>query len=468
MKKHCFAPLSLCTLALAAAACGTPMDHPDGGDGGTMTQCQNSAPATLFTDTATDSNVLYVDRTSGDDANDGSRGHPFRTIARATTGRAAGDHVHIAAGTYFECMSIQGAVGTAEHPITFTGDGEVRIHCMDGEAVAATGAAYLVIEHIIVLSSPDDANAIHIDGNSHHVVIRNNEVAGVGAGGDCVKVNASDDIWILDNDLHDADTTSGSSQGIDIVGVHRAVVRGNHVHDILDSQAIFAKGGSSDIVIERNRIERLVSMGADAIGIVLGGVTDRIYFTPVDSIYEGHNIIARNNVIIGADGAGIGAQGCSDCWIVNNTLWNTGHRGYAIQLGAGATGMGAGGDGISANHNVHVINNLVGNPFGTMRAPIQAEPAQRDGLELSNNWWWNGPRDDVFDPGYNHDVGVDETHSHLNEDPLVLNAEAETPDVHLAPSSPARAAGRRIDQVSDDFDGACRSGDPDLGAYRAQ
>src|SRR4029079_2844362 len=121
---------------------------------------------------------------------------------------------------------------------------------------------------------------------------------------------------------------------------------------------------------------------------------------PIDSGWEATNVIARNNVVIGADGSGIGAQGCHDCWIGNNTLWNTGHHGYAIQLSQGSTGMNAGGDGISHNSGVHVMNNLVGNPDGTMRAPIQAEPLERTGLVLATNWWWNGPRDDVFDPGY--------------------------------------------------------------------
>ena len=152
---------------------------------------------------------------------------------------------------------------------------------------------------------------------------------------------------------------------------------------------------------------------------------------------------------------------------MNNTLWNDGHHGYAVQLGQGATGLGASGDGTSQCADVHVINNLVGNPFGTMRAPIQAEPAQRTGLELSNNWWWNGPRDDVFDPGYNHEVGVDEPASHLDADPLVAAPEADPPDVHLTAMSGARRAGRALDIVTDDFDGNCRSGAPDLGAYQS-
>ena len=291
----------LCTLASVAIACtgaNTPHDAAADANADGGAQCQRSATASaLFVDTASDQHLLYVDHATGTDDNDGSHGHPFRTIARATQGRVAGDHVHIVAGTYFECMRLDAVHGTSDHPITFTGDGEVRIHCMDAEAMSASGVSYVVLEHFIVMSSADDANAIHIDGNSDHIVIRNNEVAGVGAGGDCIKVNASDDVWILDNDLHDADTTSGSAQGIDLVAVHRVLVRGNHVHDILNSQAMFAKGGASDVVFERNRIERLVSNGADAIGIVLGGVTDRNVFSPMDAAYEGRHLIARNNVI---------------------------------------------------------------------------------------------------------------------------------------------------------------------------
>jgi hypothetical protein len=312
-----------------------------------------------------------------------------------------------------------------------------------------------------VLSTSGDANAFHIDGGSHHVVLRGNEVAGVGAGGDCVKVNASDDIWVLDNDLHNADTAMGSAQGVDLVGVHRALVRHNHVHDIQNSQGMFAKGGSSDVVFEQNLVERITSPMSDAIGIVLGGVTDRQFFTPADASYEASHLIARNNIVIGADGGGIGAMGCHDCLIADNTLWNTGHTGYAIPLGPGATGMSAG-DPVSNNVNLRVFNNLVGNPYGTMRAPIQAEPAQRTGLSLSHNWWWNGERDDVIDPGYNHEAGVDEPGSHLEVDPLVVGA--ETGDVHLQPMSPARGAGVALPEVTDDYEGHCRSNPPNIGA----
>lgn len=452
----------VCTLV---AGCGGVSGEPDGG-GDTRLQCQNAAPAELFADTGRYTRELYVDRARGNDDGDGSRERPFRTLGRAGRDRQPGDRVHIAPGTYFECLRIEGARGTAEHPIAFVGDGrlEVRIHCAEGESVSGSGLSHVTIENLVVLASSDGANAIHVDEGSDHIVIRRNEVAGVGRAGDCIKVNATDDVWVLDNDLHNADTASGSAQGIDLVGVHRAVVRGNHVHDIQDSQGIFAKGGSSDVVIERNRIERLSSMSSDAIGIVLGGVTDRQFFTPADAPYEATRVVARNNLIFGADGAGIGAQGCHDCLIVNNTLWNTGRRGYAIQLGPGRTGMAAAHE-TSNNERVRVINNLVGNPYGTMRAPIQAEPAQRTGLELSHNWWWNGERDDVFDPGYNNEVGVDEPNSHVNEDPRVVNP--ETTDVRLSRESGARGAGRPMEAVTDDFEGNCRTSPPDIGALRA-
>jgi hypothetical protein len=441
----------VCTLALG---CG-------GGGGASDSQCQGATQSALFADSGQYTRELYVNHDATSDDGDGSRDHPFRTLARASQGRAPGDRVHILAGTYFECIDLENVQGTAANPIAFTGEGEVRLLCDNGEAVAGNGVAYVVFEHLIVLSTSGDANAFHVDGGSHHVVLRNNEVAGVGAGGDCIKVNASDDIWILNNDLHNADTASGSAQGVDLVGVHRALVRGNHVHDIQNSQGMFAKGGSSDVTFEQNLVERITSPMSDAIGIVLGGVTDRQFFTPTDAAYEAANLIARNNIVIGADGGGIGAMGCHDCLIANNTLWNTGHTGYAIPLGPGATGQGAG-DAVSNNVNLRVINNLVGNPDGTMRAPIQAEPAQRAGLSLSHNWWWNGERDDVFDPGYNHEVGVDEPNSHVEVDPQVVGP--ETNDVHLLPQSPARGAGVALPEVTDDYEGHCRSSPPNIGA----
>lgn len=463
--RHAISAILLFTLGTACS----PSKGRDGGDASDTPHCERTTPVELFSDTGTYTRELFVDRARGDDEAEGSRAHPWRTLSRAGQGREAGDRVHVLAGTYFECLRIENARGSATNPIAFVGEGEVRIHCMNGEALSGSGLAYVTIERFIVLSSSDGSNAIHIDEGSHHVVIRRNEVAGVGRAGDCVKVNASDDVWVLDNDLHNADTATGSAQGIDLVGVHRALVARNHVHDIRDSQGIFAKGGSSDVVIERNLIERLASEGGDAIGIVVGGVTDREFFSPPDAPYEATRVIARNNVVIGADGAGIGAQGCHQCAILGNTLWNCGRRGYAIQLSQGATGPRVASE-VSFNVDIRVMNNLVGNPYGTQRAPIQAEPAQRQGLRLSHNWWWNGERDDVFDPGYNHEVGVDEPNSHLNEDPRVVGGTdaSDLRGLYLAPDSPARRAGIALMDLNEDYEGRCRHAPPDIGALQTE
>lgn len=464
---HRLCAVSVVTLVCTVGVgCTSPSHSPDAGS---ATSCTPSDPPPVFSDTGRYTRELYVDRVHGNDDNDGSQAHPWRTLARAATDRSPGDRVHILPGTYFECLHVERAQGTEQNPIAFVGDGprrDIRIHCQRGEAIWGTALAYVTFENVTVLASSDEANAIHVDGDSHHVVIRRNEVAGVGRGGDCIKVNHTDDVWILDNDLHNADTATGSAQGIDLVAVHRGIVRNNHVHDIANSQGMFAKGGSSDVVFERNLVERLVSVdgNADTIGIVLGGVTDRRVFVPPDAPYEATRIIARNNIVIAADGAGIGAQGCHDCWIVNNTLWHTGRRGYAIQLSQGATGLRASSE-ISVNMHVRVINNLVGNPWGTLRAPIQAERPHRTGLELSHNWWWNGDRDDVPDPGYNHEIGVDEPNSHLDENPLVIEDERFLP--RLSPQSPARGAGRTLNIVTDDFEGRCRRSPPDIGALNA-
>ena len=63
---------------------------------------------------------LYVDPTSGDDANDGSSGRPVKTIQAALDAAQPGTQINLAEGVYRERITTR-VNGTAEHPIVLKG-----------------------------------------------------------------------------------------------------------------------------------------------------------------------------------------------------------------------------------------------------------------------------------------------------------------------------------------------------------
>jgi len=81
---------------------------------------------------------LYVDSASGNDANDGTQGRPFKTIKAATDASRSGDVIHVAPGTYGE------AEGT--------------------QTVGSTGASRVVVPENVTLKSTDGADVTFIVG----------------------------------------------------------------------------------------------------------------------------------------------------------------------------------------------------------------------------------------------------------------------------------------------------------------
>jgi hypothetical protein len=139
---------------------------------------------------------------------------------------------------------------------------------------------------------------IKIKPNCDNVTIRYNEIynSGQAFGGD----------------------TSGerNAEGIDNVNGDNMTVQNNYIHDIC-SNAIYAKGGAINALIENNRIER-----ANGSGILVGFDTSPQYFdTSVNpQYYENIGGVVRNNLIIHTGWEGIGFYSSKDGEVYNNTL----------------------------------------------------------------------------------------------------------------------------------------------------
>src|SRR5437773_1456572 len=71
--------------------------------------------------------ALYVDAAHGDDAADGTAGHPWKTIAHALKSVKAGDTLYLHGGIYFESITTS-VSGTQSAPVTIrSAPGEVAI-----------------------------------------------------------------------------------------------------------------------------------------------------------------------------------------------------------------------------------------------------------------------------------------------------------------------------------------------------
>ena len=114
------------------------------------------------------------------------------------------------------------------------------------------------------------------DTSAHHIVLQGLTVMDIGPEGnrDGIKLSGVDD-FIVRNCIVERWGTEGSA--IDMVGCHRGIIEGCifRYEDDVGSSGVQVKGGSSDIVIRRNRFEHA---GGRAVNI--GGSTDLQYFRP--------------------------------------------------------------------------------------------------------------------------------------------------------------------------------------------
>lgn len=172
-------------------------------------------------------------------------------------------------------------------------------------------------------------NGINIDDGgtyetpAHHIVLQGITVLDIALQGntDGIKLSGVDD-FVIKNCIVERWGTGGSA--IDMVGCHRGIIEGCvfRYKDDVGSNAIQVKGGSSDIIIRRNRFEHA---GQRAINI--GGSTSLQYFRPQSPGYEAKNITVVGNIFIGslAPVAFVGVDGsivrfntiyCPKRWIV--------------------------------------------------------------------------------------------------------------------------------------------------------
>lgn len=325
---------------------------------------------------------LYVASAKLASSGSGTREKPFDSIAAALKVANPGDTVYLLPGIYYGPITFPKG-GLPGKPITLTVDGHVRSAIIDGQNANINGIQinypYIVIDGLEIrnvkysgLKCDGDLNGTN-DGNEYGswggygerhnrvngangLVFKNNYIHHIGYDG--IKVGHVNDIQIINNEVYKTGT-NGQQQGIDLVGVYGAVIKGNYVHDDINEPAmavaIFAKGGSEKILIEDNLVENIMSPYA-AIEVggdtewhntryspkLLPGLNERLLKQEYNNneidrsgrfkdsqtysakfLAEARNVVVRGNVIIKSDPP-LSFRNVFNVKVYNNTMFNTG------------------------------------------------------------------------------------------------------------------------------------------------
>ena len=193
-----------------------------------------------------------IDLTSCNSGHQEDSGVYFRPDASGCTLQS----VEVKGGFYAVCMETTWDWGIEYYPTRY-------------------GASDIIIEDCILHDSRYDV--VKVKPNCDNITIRYNEIYNSG--------------MAFTGSSHNGDE---NAEGIDNVNGNNMTVQNNYIHDII-SNAIYAKGGARDALIENNLIER--AYGA---GIMIGfDASPEFFDTKVNpQYYENIRGIVRNNLII--------------------------------------------------------------------------------------------------------------------------------------------------------------------------
>ncbi|MBB1472363.1 right-handed parallel beta-helix repeat-containing protein [Luteimonas sp. MC1782] len=288
--------------------------------------------------------------TAGSDANDGSMARPFRTIGHVLSpGNGLvrnGDTVTLRAPdgqrTYAECdVRLRVRLVLRSYP------GErAHIHC----DIATPDSVALQIDPS---ASGSQVSNLEISGGRYYGVMMQTEWEQAGAasgrgasdilledllirdtGRDGIKITPkSDRVTVRRSEIRDTGAIyppgtpleEMNADGIDNVNGSGMVVEDSYIHDIATT-GLYFKGGATDVVVQRNRIE-----DTGMAGILVGFDTSLEFFdtTLNPGYHESIRGVVRNNIVRNTDYAGIGLYAARDAMVVNNTIENAARVGHS-------------------------------------------------------------------------------------------------------------------------------------------
>ncbi|NMO14094.1 DUF1565 domain-containing protein [Pyxidicoccus fallax] len=207
--------LALAVLGLASSAPAAVSKDIVAGDRRTPASVQSQNAYASYVSPAT--KVFHVSLTGNDSTGDGSSTRPWRTVARAVRGLAAGSTVYIHAGTYdathVDLASSSALDGTATAPITLRGaPGETRpvLKSNGSSSIFTLNRRYWILDGLELDGRYARANAVLF--RSDHLTLRNSLVRDAAL--DALNVQAQH-VLIQNNEIRNTfEHTAGSARGI--------------------------------------------------------------------------------------------------------------------------------------------------------------------------------------------------------------------------------------------------------------
>jgi PKD repeat protein len=313
--------------------------------------------------------TLYV-ATNGSDSNSGLQSSPVATVGRAFALAAPGDTIYLRGGRYNLSRYVyldKAGLTLSSYP----GESAVVV----GSNTDATNMGYvfyvgannITIQNLEIQGGETYVLKIELNQN---VVIRNCRLWN--SGRDCVKTFNADNLLIEKCDIGPSGVRDASNaEGIDSIGSVGITIRDNYFHDIA-TNGLYLKGGARNGIVERNRLERCGHGG-----ILLGQDTDLEYMRD-GTVYECLDSVARNNVIINANGAGVGTYSGSNIRFENNTCVDVAkqfHAGFYVVTNSREVPARQ----ISFKNNVIVVNST---------RPMAFVINLSDNLTSNSNIWY--------------------------------------------------------------------------------
>lgn len=222
----------------------------------------------------------------------------------AGTAVRPGTVILIEPGVYSERFHFTNLRGEKERPIVIAGADPKNPPRFEKGGMQLSNPAFIELRDLQFTQVP--TNGLNIDdGNSgsesaHHITVRRVQVSEIGPKGNCdgIKLSGLNDFLVEECQI---ERWGDGGSGIDMVGCHRGILRHNRLkHDNNEAASgIQCKGGSTDLVLRRNRFE---NAGARAVNI--GGSTGLQYFRPAlkegEEHAEARNIVVEGNTFAGS------------------------------------------------------------------------------------------------------------------------------------------------------------------------
>jgi hypothetical protein len=345
----------------------------------------------------------------------------------------AGDTILIAAGTYpggFSQANLRGAEGA---PIVIAGADPNHPPILEGgNGVHLSSPEHVQLRDLVLAGS--GGNGLNIDDAgststpAHHVVLKNVVVRDVGPSGnrDGVKLSGVRDFRIEGCTI---ERWGSGGSAIDMVGCHNGLIRECQILNARGDGAngVQAKGGSSQIVIERCRFQ-----DAGGRGVNTGGSTGLEFFRPPMATFEAADITVQDCEFLGGMAA-IAFVGVDGALVEHNTIYRS--RRWPLRILQENTDSR-----FVPSRNGRFINNIVVFRSDEVRQVVNIGPnTEPESFRFSGNQWYclDRPADTLRSLG----LPVKEENGIYGVDPEL--SRAEQGDLRKRSRKPGDAGARR-------------------------